>query len=189
MVKGSIRGLLICAISALFVIGLSGTADAACNCFCKVAKDLGASPGPSIPNFLIQYDGLPSWANCLVGVPAKKQQCSYACSNKTASDATQYGNDQWLCNKINADYINGRVVAYSAIGTHNYDSAASKNLSCKKCCPAGSNYASSLDRCLRTVPPPFSAPGIQDGVYGSWCGHKNFLYSCVPTNMVVGTSC
>lgn len=130
MAKRTIRALLACAIGALFAIGLSGTADAKCNCFCKVTTDLGSSPGPSISNFLIQYSGLPSFANCTVGVPGKKQTCSKACSDATANDSAQYGNDQWLCSKLGANF-NGKIVAYSAIGTHNYDSAAERNLDCR----------------------------------------------------------
>jgi hypothetical protein len=130
MAQRTIRALLVCTISALFMIGLSGTADARCDCFCKVTTDLGPSPGPSISNFLIQYSGLPSFSNCTVGVPGKKQTCSKACSDDTANDSAQYGNDQWLCSRLPANY-NGKVVAYSAIGTHNYDSAAARNIDCR----------------------------------------------------------
>jgi hypothetical protein len=129
MIRGIVRALSMGVVSALVVIGLAGAAHADCNCFCKVSKDLGASPGSSIPNFLIQYPGMPTFGNCTVGVPGKKQTCSKACSDATANDSSQWASDQWLCSKLGPTF-NGKVVAYSAIGTHNYDSAAARNVNC-----------------------------------------------------------
>jgi hypothetical protein len=128
------RALTPLAICVLLVIGPPG-AEAACNCFCKVAKDLGSNPGSSISNFLIQYPNMPSWNNCTFGTAGKKMTCSKACSDATAADTAQYNNDQWLCSKINADY-SGNVVAYSAIGTQNYDSASARALTCHVSGPA-----------------------------------------------------